>query len=330
MFWYKNFLKFLLATIVVFVFVFLLKTKTAEDIARPPETPKNNPVTLGFAGDIMLDRGVRTKVEKYFDSDYRKIFENIDLNKFDIFFANLEGTASDIGRNVGSIYSFHMDPMVIPALKNTGIDILSLANNHVGDWTVASYVDTLKRFKENTLLFTGGGMNSAEAENPTVIEKNGLRIGFLAFSDVGPKWMEVGVDKPGLLIANNRLGEIVKNASLQVDYLIVSFHFGEEYQTTHNARQEYLAHLAIDSGAKIIIGQHPHVVQDFESYKDGYIAYSLGNFVFDQSWSEATMQGMLLEITLDKSGIKTIKKVATKLNKYFQPSIVQEINKYVN
>jgi poly-gamma-glutamate synthesis protein (capsule biosynthesis protein) len=223
-----------------------------------------------------------------------------------------------------------MDPSVIPALKGAGIDILSVANNHVGDWGREAYIDTLARLKENEILYTGGGSKS-EAETPTIIEKYGIKIGFLGFSDVGPNWMEArttpnengDIEYPGLLLASNpRFDEIVKNASKQVDYLIVSFHFGEEYKATHKARQAELAHKAIDAGAKIVIGSHPHVVEDTEVYKNGYIAYSLGNFIFDQKFSADTMQGMLLELKLGKDGSLTAKKNMVKLNKVFQPDKV--------
>jgi len=113
--------------------------------------------------------------------------------------------------------------------------------------------------------------------------------------------------------------------------LVVSFHFGEEYQATHNARQEYLAHKAIDDGAKIIIGSHPHVAEDTEVYKNGFIAYSLGNFVFDQSWSKPTMQGMLLEMKLNRDGSTTVKKDTTNVKSVFKINrIVKSKEKKIN
>ncbi|MEK7088841.1 MAG: CapA family protein [Patescibacteria group bacterium] len=277
--------------------------------------------TLTFGGDIMLDRGVKNSVNKNFKGDYSALFEKLGiLKKSDIVFANLEGPVSNIGKDTRNLYSFRMDPSTVPALKGAGFSIISVANNHIGDWGQDAYIDTLKRLKENEILYTGGGMNEKEAEQPTVVEKYGMKIGYLGFSDVGPNFTKASGDKAGLLFANNpQFDEIVKNASKQVDYLIVSFHFGEDYQTKHNARQEYLAHKAIDSGAKIIIGTHPHVIEDTEVYKNGFIAYSLGNFIFDQNFSKNTMEGMLLEIKLNKDGNMTIKKNIVKLNKFFQP-----------
>jgi poly-gamma-glutamate synthesis protein (capsule biosynthesis protein) len=131
--------------------------------------------------------------------------------------------------------------------------------------------------------------------------------------------MSAKTDKAGILLASDPdFDTIVENAAKQVDYLVVSFHFGEEYQNTHNLRQEELAHEAVDDGAKIIIGGHPHVPEDTEVYKNSFIAYSLGNFIFDQSWSASTMQGMILEIKLNKDGSMSIKKDTTQINSYFQ------------
>ncbi|MES2416440.1 MAG: CapA family protein [Patescibacteria group bacterium] len=291
------------------------KENTAEEVEQ-------DFVNLAFVGDIMLDRGVKSSVRKNFGGDYSQLFNNLEiLKKSDISFANLEGPASDVGKDMHSLYSFRMDPSTIPALKGAGFDMLSVANNHVGDWGRTAYADTLERLKENEISYTGGGINSSEAEKPAIIEKYGMKIGYLAFSDKGPNGLAVTYDKAGLLLTNNpRFDEIVKNASTQVDYLIVSFHFGEEYQKIHNERQSYLAHRAVDDGAKIIIGAHPHVIQDFEVYKNSFIAYSLGNFIFDQKFSKDTMEGMLLEIKLHKNGLMETTKNIVKLNSSFQPA----------
>jgi len=285
---------------------------------------EKNFVTLSFVGDTMLDRGVKNSVIKNFNGDYSLLFKNLDiLEKADITMINLEGPASDEGRDKKNLYSFRMEPSVLPAIRGAGISIVSLANNHMGDWGRDAFIDTMAGLKENEILHTGGGINNIEAEKPRIIEKNGMKIGYLSFSDVGPTWMEATENNAGILLASNpRFDEIVNNASKAVDYLIVSFHFGEEYKTTHNERQKYLAHKAIDSGAKIVIGTHPHVVEDTEIYKNGFIAYSLGNFIFDQYFSEKTMEGMLLEIKLNKDGTMSINKNIVKLNKAFQPESV--------
>jgi len=215
-----------------------------EEKVGAPNIAEPNFVTMAFGGDIMLDRGVRDSVNKNFNGDYSAIFENLDIFKqSDIAFANLEGTASDQGRDIHNLYSFRMDPDVIPTLKGAGVSILSVANNHIGDWGLPAFIDTLSRLKENEIAYTGGGLTKIEAETPTIVEQNGIKIGFIGFSDVGPNNMAVDSANAGILLASDpHFDEIIKNAAGQVDDLVVSFHFGEEYQTKHNARQEYLAH----------------------------------------------------------------------------------------
>lgn len=268
----------------------------------------------------MLDRGVRRSVVKNLNGDYSKLFGNIDIfTKADISFANLEGTASNKGKNMHNLYSFRMDPAVLPVLASEGFTVLSVANNHIGDWGQSAFTDTLAGLKDNGISYTGGGINKTEAEAPVIIERNGIKIGFLAFSDVGPNSMQAGNDTPGILLANDPdFDSIIKNAAAQVDYLVVSFHFGIEYQTKHNQRQEKLAREAIDDGAKIIVGAHPHVVEDTEFYKNGFIAYSLGNLIFDQSWSKPTMQGLILQIKLNRDGTFEVTKYDTELTPFFQ------------
>lgn len=298
-------------------------TNWVEEKVGAPNIKDPDFVDLTFAGDIMLDRGVKNSVRKNFNNDYSQLFAKVNFPDFlkdsDVFFANLEGPASDQGTDMHNLYSFRMDPNVVPALAGVGVDVLSVANNHVGDWGRDAYADTLSRLKENEIQYAGGGNNETEAETPVIIEKYGMKIGYLAFSDKGPDWMAATTDQAGLLLASNpRFDEIIQNAAKQVDDLVVSFHFGEEYQTTHNARQELLAHKAVDDGAKLVIGAHPHVPEDTEVYKNSYIAYSLGNFIFDQSWSPATMQGMILNIKLGRDGSITAQKDTVKLNSAFQ------------
>ncbi len=286
--------------------------------------PKPPAVHLTFVGDIMLGRGVKTSVYKNFAGDYAKLFEYTApfFTADDITFANLEGPVSDRGRDMGSKFSFHFEPKIAPVLKASGIDIVSVANNHEGDWSRIAYDDTLKYLTDAGVLFAGGGENYAKAIEPTIIEKNGVTIGFLGFTDVGPHWMPAGEKQSGVLLADDpNFDSIIKNASTKVDFLIVSFHFGVEYNVgKHTERQALLAHKAIDDGAKIIIGHHPHVIGDTENYNGGFIAYSLGNFIFDQPFSKDTMQGGFLEISLDTTGILSTELKTIKSSSQYAPS----------
>lgn len=281
--------------------------------------------TLSFVGDIMLDRGVKYSVRKNFSGNYSHLFDNTEfLRDSDLFFANLEGPVSDTGKDLHNLYSFRMEPQVLSVLKAAGVDIVSFANNHVGDWGRTAFDDTRKRLTNTGIAYTGAGDTKALAEEPTIMEVAGTKIGFLGFTDVGPNSLAAGETNSGILLASDPdLPNIIKNAAGKVDILVTSFHWGDEYKE-HNTRQSALAHTAIDNGAKLVIGHHPHVIQATETYKGGIIAYSLGNFIFDQAFSEKTMEGMALQVTFDteKKSIKRYDKYLVELNPYFQPESI--------
>ncbi len=287
---------------------------------------ENAEVRLGFVGDIMLDRGVKTSVYKNFGGNYEKVFEEAGkLKTPDIMFGNLEGPISDQGKNVGSKFSFRFEPGTASVLKSAGFDIVSFANNHVGDWSQAAFLDTLGHLAENNILFTGAGDNYEKVTKPTIIERSGIQIGFLGMSDVGPEWMAASDANAGILLANDKnLGTIIEEAKKDVDVLFVSVHWGDEYKE-HNQRQETLAKKIIDAGADVVIGHHPHVVQDVEEYKEGLIIYSLGNFVFDQYFSPETMQGMYASVVVGRGGVKYHEETIFDINEKYQPVLDAEV-----
>lgn len=279
-------------------------------------------VSMIFTGDIMMDRGVEEKVEKKFAGDFSRLFAQAPfIKESDIAFANLEGPVSDKGKDRGGQFSFRMSPEAIPALINAGFDIVNLANNHTGDWGREAFIDTVERLSNNGLAYTGGGKDINDTSNARVIERNGTKIGFLGFSDAGPDWLSAGDDSSGILLAaRSDFAAIIEKAKREADFLVVTFHFGEEYKQSSNERQKMLAKKAVDYGADMVIGHHPHVVQEIEYYKGALIAYSLGNFVFDQSFSEDTMSGLALEVVLDGGVITSVVKRPIKINELYQPS----------
>jgi gamma-polyglutamate biosynthesis protein CapA len=285
--------------------------------------PTNREIKMVFVGDIMMDRAVRSSVEKNLEGDYGRLFEGVGfLKDADLAFGNLEGPVSDVGHNVGSIYSFRMAPASLLAVRDAGFDVLSVANNHAGDWSLVAFKDTLKRLSELNILAIGGGESYEQASQVQIKEISGIKIGFLAVSDVGPNWLKATDLQSGILLANDpNLPTLIKKASEGVDVLVVSYHFGEEYKTHSNIRQQFLAHQAIDNGATLVVGHHPHVIQETENYKNGVIAYSLGNFIFDQNFSPETMEGGVWEVVLDGAQIKSTDLKKVKLNNFFQPSI---------
>jgi poly-gamma-glutamate synthesis protein (capsule biosynthesis protein) len=289
---------------------FFFFTKTALDSKILPA--KN--ISLAFVGDIMLDRGVKNSVYKNFGGDYSQLFFKIkeQLNSYDFLFGNLEGPISNRGVDGGNIYSFRFEPKVAPILREVGFDVFSVANNHIFNWGEDAFEDTLRHLTGAGIKYVGGGFTASEAYNASLFDVSGVKIAVLGFSEF---------PAPNLVIVSeDTVRNSVLKANLDNDLVIASFHFGEEYQKQPNDYQKKYAELAVDSGADLIIGHHPHVVQTLEKYKNSYIIYSLGNFIFDQYFSEDTMSGGLLDISVNPNN-KKIEKVSLKkvsLNKMFQ------------
>ncbi len=286
----------------------------------------SKPITLTLAGDIMMDRGVRRSIEKNFANDYNALFINTPyLADADIAFANLEGTATtDISPRTGSRFSFRMNPDSLGAIKNSGIDIVSFANNHVGDYSTKGFLGTIENLKSNNLLYAGAGENYVDATTPTTIAVRGMKIGFLAATDVGPDWLAATDTKPGILLASDpKLADVVVNAKAQVDILVLSLHWGNEYSPA-NTKQEKIAHAVIDAGVDIVAGHHPHVMERVEEYNGKPIFYSLGNFIFDQYFSEHTMRGMVATVSIDPEtkAIAHTEHVSTLSKQYIPQALV--------
>jgi poly-gamma-glutamate synthesis protein (capsule biosynthesis protein) len=175
---------------------------------------------------------------------------------------------------------------------------------------------------DGNISYVGGGLNGQEAYQGRVLNVKGVKIAFLAFTEFKDgATVSSTSTRPGIaLISEADILESVSLVKKQADLVVVSYHFGNEYETEANNYQKKYAELAIDAGADLIIGSHPHVVQNIGVYRDAWIAYSLGNFIFDQGFSAATMQGGLLEVEINPN-TKIIEKVGLKkviLNKSFQ------------
>ena len=294
---------------------------------------KEGSITLILVGDIMLDRGVEYMIKKEGKGDFKfpflKIADNLKGAK--LLFGNLEGPISDKGKKVGSIYSFRAKPKAIEGLKFAGFDIVSIANNHIFDYGREAMEDSFLRLKEAKIDFVGGGFNEEEVCSPVIKEINGsagspqAKIAFLAFTNLGsPFWSAKGERSGICWLTKENLEEGVKKAREEANLIVVSMHFGEEYKTSSSVEQKYFAHLAIDSGADLVIGHHPHVIQEIERYNNSYVAYSLGNFIFDQSFSEETMKGLIFKVLIKNAKIDEVIPIEIKINKFFQPEIAEK------
>lgn len=297
-------------------------TQTTPVATTVPDT-YTDAVNLAFVGDIMLDRGVKASADLRAGGDFNYLFK--DLSKIadaDILFGNLEGPVSTRGNDTGSKYSFRMLPKAIDVLKKQGFDVLSVANNHMGDWNQDAFNDTIGFLNRAGISGIGGDATREQAIEPKIIEHKGTTFGFLGFTDVGPNWLKASSTRAGVILASDpNFDNIIKNAAAKVDFLVVSLHFGNEYEPMSNARQQDLAKNAIIDGAKIVVGHHPHVPQEIVKYRGGLIAYSLGNFIFDQYFSTPTMNGLVLKVQVKDKKIIGWQKLTANINNFFQVSV---------
>jgi poly-gamma-glutamate synthesis protein (capsule biosynthesis protein) len=290
----------------------------SEPASPPPGAPEKREHTLLFAGDVMLSRGVGARMES--QDDWTLPFEEIaeTLHSADLRFCNLECPISDQGRNLHHLYSFRADPRALEGLKAAGFDVVSLANNHAYDWGPAALLDSLERLRAAGIRAVGAGQNILAAHYPVLINVGGLRLAFLGYVEIDPKEATAGVDRPGVawLDPAQVLADI-RFARPVADLVIVCPHWGVEYAVKPAREQVEFAHRMIDAGADLIVGSHPHVVQPLEAYHGRWIAYSLGNFVFDQK-NVATHRGLMLKVTVRDKRIADVTPVPIDINFRFQ------------
>jgi len=224
------------------------------------------------------------------------------MNESDIFYVNHEYCISDRGKPLkGKYYTFRAAPKRMELLHEMGTDIVSLANNHVFDYGEEALLDTADLLEEAGIPYVGGGRNIEEAKRPVYFIVNGIKIGFVAASngETQNHTPQATEDLPGILQAYNttEYNEVIHKASKECDYLIAYIHWGTEDSNDYNEDQQNWGREFLKSGADIVVGGHPHVLQGIE-YVDGKpIIYSLGDFWFNH---ETKYTGLLqLKIAMD-------------------------------
>ncbi len=269
--------------------------------AQPAETA----ATFLAVGDIMLSRNVAGTSLKAGDPLLAYKSAAGLLGSTDFNFANLESplSGSDRFNPTGSLV-FNAVPKLAAGLNQYNFKIVNLANNHALDQGEAGLKYTLDFLDKAGVKHEGTGANLDAAWTPAIVEDQGIKIAF-----IGASYSSVN---DGGQASNNfvariedlvRLKKAVAAARGMSDFVVVSMHAGTEYTRTPNSGQTAFAHAAIDAGADIVIGAHPHWVQTIEQYNGKYIFYSLGNFIFDQMFSQDTREGLALKVTVSKPGV---------------------------
>lgn len=291
--------------------------------SMPTLSVSNSRATLLFAGDIMLSRSVGARMATL--NDWQWPFGGIAsiTQGATLAFANLETTVSERGAKGGCGYCFRADPRVMEGLVAAGFDVLSVANNHMWDYGLDAFTDTLQYLAASNISGVGGGRNLAEAQGPVVRIAGDTRVAYLAYTDLLPASACATAERAGVNCFDDvRMRGDITRARGVADVVVVSFHTGTEYAAEHNIIQERIYHAAIDAGADVVVGHHPHVVQDMEQYRSGWIVYSLGNFVFDQAFSEATMRGAMLEVSLQNKAVTSVQLLPVVISRDYRVSPV--------
>ena len=212
--------------------------------------------------------------------------------------ANFENPAPNNPRFHASGTNFSADPRLIDGLKNAGLDYVSLANNHIRDAGATGLLQTIANVKKRGIRYSGAGKDAIAARTPAILEAAGTKVAILGYDAIAGGYHATAtkVGSAGLS-AKAVKADVAKARAAGADLVIVYPHWGTEYDATPFANQRTLAEMIIDNGADMIIGNHAHWAAAMEVYKGKPIWYSLGNLVFDQTWSEPTMEGITLELT---------------------------------
>lgn len=271
----------------------LVPSRTQSKISFPERIPVTR-ILLG--GDVMLSRYVGALARQR-DDPASPLRDVADLfSSADIAFVNLEAPFSDRGRKVEAGMVFKAEPEMIEALRVAGIDIVSTANNHARDCGGYGVEFTLNWLQKNGIETVGTGQTAALAHEGAILERNQVGFGFLAYTYDQSNGNHADQDDRVAMMDLEEMVEDVKKLQERCDVVIVSMHAGTEYLQKPNAQQREFAHAAIDAGATIVVGHHPHVTQPVEDYGKGVVFYSLGNLAFDQFQRKETQRGWIADV----------------------------------
>ena len=256
-------------------------------------------VDVAVAGDIMLGRGVNNKMLAYGDYlyPYRKIRD--ELQAADLRVANLECTVTDLVPVPTDPFTFTFvsAKRAIDGLAYAGLSLVTVANNHADGPGIPAFLDMIASLRQRNIAVIGGGANLAEARSSATLSAKNLSIALLGYDGILPQGPYASESTGGIApIDLHTLPADIAAARERADLVIPYFHWGIEYTKDPTVEQQQAAHAAVDAGADMVLGVHPHWIQGIENYKGRLIIYSLGNFIFDQDWSRPTMEGMLLHL----------------------------------
>lgn len=288
----------------------VVKAETLPPSPSPSSSPEpvvDDLVTILLTGDVMLGRTVNENTLRSGHPDWPFLYVKDVMQSADITYINLEGPLIKDCEQTNSGMKFCGDIRNVEGLASAGVDVASVANNHSLNYGPSGLAETLDGLGKSGISQVGAG------SLPTVIERKGHKYIFLSFNDIG-RFYGINQADP------DSISSQIKKAKELGGLVIVSFHFGNEYESVPTSRQIQFAHLSVDSGADLVIGAHPHWVQTKETYLGKPIYYSLGNFVFDQEWSDGTKNGLVLRLTFRGNKLISTEELPVFIKNYGQPS----------
>jgi poly-gamma-glutamate capsule biosynthesis protein CapA/YwtB (metallophosphatase superfamily) len=306
---------------------------TSTPAARTPEatpTTADETISVIFTGDIIPARCVYAR--QLSEGDFTFAFRRIGpwLAAADLAVGSLDASLSDAGQPIGCTPTFNLlaPPRSVAGLVYAGFDVLTVATNHVKDCggrgTTAcdeALQDTIGNLRAAGIATTGAGANTAEARDPAIVTVKGVRFAFLGYDDIA-SYYNATESAPGTApLTTATLVEDVRRARQQADVVVVLPHWGVEYTVEPTQRQRDLARAAIDAGATLVVGNHPHSVQAVDDLGKAYVAYSLGNFLFDQDWSLETQESVLLAATFQGPRLVATQLIPVRIGEGYRPAL---------
>jgi poly-gamma-glutamate synthesis protein (capsule biosynthesis protein) len=276
----------------------LAKQSAVRLAVAPPD-----PTILRATGDVLPVRCTLARIEEL-GGDFRRPFEQLGpwLAEADIAVSSLDAAVSDAGTpfTCQETFSLLAPSAAADGFEFAGIDVMTVATNHVKDCGTSpcgdqAFFDTLTSLRSRRIQPVGGGADLAEARAPAIVEASGITFAFLGYDQIA-SYYHASADAAGTAPLNDAfLREDVAAAAERAEVVVILPQWGVEYTADPNESQRTLARAAVQAGADLVIGNHPHWVQAAEVIDGSFVAYALGNFVFDQDWSLETQQGAVLE-----------------------------------
>lgn len=298
--------------------------------AGDTNTPTNYSVSFTTTGDLIFWREVADYIDANGGASAMAGIADL-LDDADVTISSLESPLSSNESEPVPDKDVYIigRPQAIDGMVNSGIDIVSLANNHIMDYTGPALQDTLDALDAAGILYAGAGMNEAAADAVLETEVNGARIAFISWTDIVPDYFIAYGDEPGVASARLNMDaalERIREAKKTNDIVIVAMHWGVEYSDyIYESEQQVPAHQMVDAGADIILGNHPHVLQGIEFYKGALISYAHGNCVFRQSFDFGnTHESYVMHFDVSPEGISNVRVTPLYLSdEYGIPSVAE-------